>query len=399
MRRVIFVNRFYWPDVPATGQLLTDLASELARQGWNVTVITGAPTNTTHPQHQHHRGVAVERVRTPRPLAGNVTAKGIAFLAFSAGAIVRLLLKARRGDIVVTMTDPPLLGVLTGVACGLKGARAVHWIQDIYPEIAITLSGHRWLGVLKWVRNGSWRSAHRCIALSSEMADVVRAAGVPASRVMVIPNWAPAGLGPRPRQDPAVQQLRKQLALDDAFAVVYSGNLGRVHDLMPVLQAADHLRHNHRVRIVFIGSGAQHKTLAAWAKERGLENVSFLPPQPRDQLECSLAIADVHLVTLRRGCEAFVFPSKFYGIVAVGRPVVFVGPPQCELASLVREQGIGIAVDGTDPIAIASALETLASNPRQVDLFTAAATRHAATVSFAAAADKWQQQLALIDAC
>src|SRR5207237_1247771 len=151
-----------------------------------------------------------------------------------------------------------------------------------------------------------------CVTLGSDMAAVLADAGVAVKKISLAPNWAPAGLAPASAN--AAAALRDEWGLREKFVVAYSGNLGRVHDLDPVLDLADALRADARIAFVFVGSGAQRAALEAAATRRGLANVHFRPPQPRARLAESLAVGDVHLVTLRPDCARYVFPSKLYGV-------------------------------------------------------------------------------------
>jgi colanic acid biosynthesis glycosyl transferase WcaI len=359
MGRIIFLNRFYWPYTPATGQLLTDLATELAKD-FRVTVITSG--DSSQPRRETDRDVEIVRVRSPRDSRGSIVSKATAFIGFAFGATWQLLSKTRRNDIIVVMTDPPLLGVVAWLIARMRAAQVIHWVQDIYPEVAIAVTGHRWLSVLSPVRNTAWRGASACVGLSDEMAGVIANAGVVPSRIHTIPNWAPSGLYDLPADDPSVTALRRQWQVDGKFVVAYSGNLGRVHDLGPILEAAALLREEPGIEFLFIGGGAQRRALEAESIRRKLTNVRFLPPQPRQHLGPTLAVADIHLVTLRPGCERYVFPSKLYGIAAVGKPVLFVGPPKCELARLVVQHGLGRAVDRDDPTQLAAVIRELATD-------------------------------------
>jgi colanic acid biosynthesis glycosyl transferase WcaI len=389
--RVLFVNRFYWSETPATGQLLTDLAEGLAAAGHEVVVITAA----------HRPGVAAEELRAgvsirrviqqPRSRA----AKLAAFVLFHAAAAFAVLRRARRGDVVVVMTDPPLIGVTAGAAASLRGALLVHWVQDIYPEIAATLTRHRWVGVLSGLRNVFWRRAKACVPLGTDMAAVLAEACVPAERLLASPNWAPAGIRALPRGEPA--ELRKTWGLQGKFVIAYSGNLGRVHDLPPVLDLAHELRDVPNFTVLIIGSGAGEADLRRNAEERQLTNVRFLPPQPREQLSESLAVADLHLVTLLPGCERLVFPSKLYGITAAGRPLLFIGPEKCEVAGVVRENGLGLTAERGAMSAAARAIRELASEARRWEGYASAAHAFAARHTAAAAVSRWSEILRQLD--
>jgi len=372
--RFVFINRFYWPDEQATAQLLTDLAEALAAAGHSVSVIASRP-GRGFPRTESRLGVTVIRVSSTRWTRSGLAGKLIDFASFYLGVLWHLARTARRGDVVVALTDPPLIGIGVGCVGWLKHARVMHWIQDIYPEVAITLSGHRWLGLAKPFRNLAWRAADRCVTLGDDMAATVVANGVPPGRVSVIPNWAPVGLGPATDAD--ILALRTAWGISDKFVLLYSGNLGRVHDLDPLLDLAEQLRPVPRIVLVFVGGGPQHASLVAAARDRGLANVRFFPAQPRANLSAALGAGDVHVVTLRPGCAASVFPSKLYGIAAVGRPVLFVGPDQSEIARTIREQGFGFCFQRDEVAAIAAAVIALSTAPDQRTELAQAAGRFA----------------------
>ncbi len=334
-----FINRFYRPDEPATAQLLGDLAGALAARGHAAGVIASRPAGA--PADEILQGVRIRRVGPARAPEGGLAAKAWNFAAFGAGALARLARVLRPGDLVVVMTDPPLLGGGAAALARARGARCVHWVQDIYPEIALAVGAPPPLGWLRPARNRAWRSAAACVVPGRDMGEVVAAAGVPPERIRVIPNWAPEGLSPPPPERARAQ--RRAWGLEGRFVAAYSGNLGRVHDLAPILATAHLLREDPAFVFAFIGGGARLPAIEAEARQRGLPNVRFFPAQPRASLAESLAAADVHLASLRAGCERFVFPSKIYGAAAVGRPVLFFGPPGCEPARTLEENGFGRA--------------------------------------------------------
>jgi len=277
----------------------------------------------------------------------------------------------------------------------LRRAHVIHWVQDIYPELAEELSGQRWLGMLRPIRDLAWRRADGCVTLGRDMAGVLANAGVAADKTLVIPNWGPVGLTPQPANAGAA--LRTEWNLTGKFTVVYSGNLGRVHDLGPVLALAEALRGETHIAFVFVGSGAQRAAIETEAQRRRLSNVQFRSPQPRTRLAEALALADVHLVTLRPGCERFVFPSKLYGIAAVGRTVIFIGPRDCELARLVVERNLGLAFGSSDMPTLAAALLSLSAEPAVNARHAAAALRFA--VDNGGPSRATNQWLGLLDSC
>jgi glycosyltransferase involved in cell wall biosynthesis len=358
--RVVFVNRFYWPEEPATAQLLTDLAEALASEGCAVEVVTSRPAGTNTPARELRNGVRVHRIASPRLRKFGVLGRALAWFAFHPGAWWKLVRLLRHDDVVVALTDPPMLGVTTWLATKVRGARLVHWIQDIYPEIAMTLVRTPGLGSLKRVRDAAWRGSEHCVVPGVDMARALIEANLPPHQISVCPNWAPKGLqstGPS-----AVSALRREWLLEGKFILGYSGNLGRVHDLKPLLNLAEHLRDDPDFVLLFIGEGAQRENLEIEARARSLTNVVFRPAQPRSQLSVALSVSHVHAVTLIEGAEAFVFPSKLYGIAAVGRPVLFIGARSSELADTIERRRLGQSFSRTETLAMASWLRELRSN-------------------------------------
>ena len=356
--RVIFVNRVYWPSQAATAQLLADLAEELAARGWPVHVIAAG----SEPGSRH--GVTIHRTG-PGETHGGLLSRARNYAAFLLGARRVLRALVRPGDTLVLMTDPPMLGAVAAGPALANGARVVHWIQDIYPEIIPAHSG-RWaalpLAPLRWARNRSWRAASCCVPISADMADTVAQQSVARAAIAVVHNWAPRELQ-APADPAAVAQQRAAWGCTGKFIVAYSGNLGRVHEFSTVVAAAALLAGEPDVVFLFIGSGARFAEVAAVAAARRLTNLHFLPPAPRAQLATTLAAADAHLVTLKPGFEKLVSPSKLAGILAAGRPALYVGPGGTEISRLLAAGPCGSTIAPGDAPGLAAAVRHLRDDP------------------------------------
>jgi len=336
--RVVFVNRYFHPDHSATSQMVSDLAFHLAGRGWEVGAITSRqryddPKARLAPR-ERVGGVDVRRVGSTRFGRASLVGRAFDYATFYLSAL--LAMRRERGAVIVALTDPPLLSV----AAALASRRVVNWTQDVFPEVATAL-GLRAPGLLRRLRDWSLRRARANVVLSEGMA---RRLGAP--RSVVRPNWADAALRPLPH------------AAADRFVVAYSGNLGRTHEFETVIGA---MRELPEISFVFTGAGAQLETV----KRAGLANVEFRPYAPREQLGESLSAADAHLVTLRPQLDGLIVPSKLYGIMAVGRPAIFVGAG--ELADFVREQGIGVAVAPGDVAGLARAIRALAADRKTAE--------------------------------
>jgi glycosyltransferase involved in cell wall biosynthesis len=376
--RLIFLNRFFWPDHSATSQLLADLAFHLAGHGVDVTVVTSRQlyedATAVMPPREIIRGVRVIRVWSTRFGRAGLAGRALDYLSFYASALVFLLLRCRPGDVVVSKTDPPLLGVLAAVAARVRRIRRVNWLQDVFPEVAQAagLSVARGIvgRLVQSVRDWSLKGATN-VVLGRRMAAVLRARG--AGEIEVIPNWADgAAIRPLPAKD---HPLRAAWGLEGRFVACYSGNLGRVHESDTILAAAERLRHEPAVVFLFIGGGNQSERVRAEAERRGLRNVMFQPYQPRELLGQSLTLPDVHLVSLRPEFEGLVVPSKYYGVAAAGRACVFIGDPQGEIAQLISEARSGFTVPPGDGEALTNALLRLRDDPEQCAAMGTAARR------------------------
>jgi glycosyltransferase involved in cell wall biosynthesis len=301
--------------------------------------------------------------------------RAIDYASFYLTCAVALLGLLRAKDIVVAKTDPPLISIVAALAARLKGARLVNWLQDIFPEVASQLGANP-LPValdeaLRSLRDASLRRAAANVVLGSRMLEYISARGVPASKCRVIENWADDDVV-RPKAS-GDSDLRIRLGLTDKFVIGYSGNLGRAHEFETVIAAAESLRSDGRIAFLFIGGGAKMEELKASVAMRHLTNFHFLPYQPRGELEDSLAAADVHLISLVPSLEGLIVPSKFYGILAAGRPVVFIGDEDGELARIITNAQCGrvVAVGHSDDLV--RAVDELLSEPKLLRIMGTAA--------------------------
>lgn len=396
--RIFFVNRFYWPAEPATAQLLTDLSEALAARRWAVTVITGN-VDPSLPQRERRHGVDIVRVGAPMGRSQNLMRRAWDFFGFHAAVLPALRRELHTGDIVVALTDPPLVGLTAARIAAARGAHLVNWVQDIYPEVVAavkpTFATRLLVSLFRPWRDRAWRKSAANITLGPGMASLLTAAGVENGKIHLIANWAPRGVAVPPPE--TVHALRAEWEIANRFVIGYSGNLGRVHDLGGLLDVAAQLQADTRFLFLFIGGGAEFSALQAASQRRRLENVRFLPPQPRRILSASLAAADVHIISLRQGCERVVFPSKLYGIAAVGRPVLFLGPPQSDIARAIADIGMGGVFAPRHAAGIAAFLRELASSVSQQRQCSDAALRfHAANGGSERAADQWDALLRTI---
>jgi glycosyltransferase involved in cell wall biosynthesis len=358
MSSVLFSNRVYPPASGATGAVLAEMAGALVERGWDVTVVTG-PADGAPASEITEAGVRVERVGALRFTRESTWKRGLAYLSHYPAMMTRML-RLPRPDVVVTKTDPPLHLVLGALFHKITGVPAVHWAQDLYPEVAEALGvipdNGALAHVLRRVSTSSLENHDHVMAVGRCMKERIEARGLPGSDVSVVPNWPPASVRPVSHD---ANPFRKENATESDFVVMYSGNMGLAHPFDSVLDAAEELQETHDdVRFLFVGEGPRKVDLENQTRRRGLANVSFLPFQPYEDLDQSLSAADLHLVTMEEEAEGLVVPSKMYGALAAGRPALFLGPTGSEAARLIEENDCGTALSHPTGHQLANAIRS-----------------------------------------
>jgi glycosyltransferase involved in cell wall biosynthesis len=285
-------------------------------------------------------------------------------MTFHANAYWRIRRLARSRVVVVACTDPPLLSITAMLAMASSEAVLVNSIRDLFPEVAILLGMLDARGIaarlLCWLRDLSLRKARRNVVLSRRMAEALANRGIPTADLTVIHDWSD-GETIRPT-DRACNGLLRDWGFKDKFVVGYSGNFGRVHEFETILDAAERLRDQRNIVFLLIGDGHQRDWVESEVRRRGLENVVMKPLQPREQLAESLSAPDLHLISLLPHLEPCSIPSKLYGILAVGRPTLFVGDLDGEVARIITEGSCGITVAIGDAEGLAGRVVELAES-------------------------------------
>jgi colanic acid biosynthesis glycosyl transferase WcaI len=334
-RSILFINRVYPPVPGATGEMLRGMAEGLVELGHDVTVLTSGRSDLSPSEVVN--GVRIERVGRSDIDRSSHLKRGLHYASLYPLFLQRAL-SLPRHDIVVTKTDPPMLAVLGPIIAKAKKSRAIHWAQDVYPELAGALGVIDKDGVLyRTLLNLSTWALKRhdaIVAVGRCMKQKIADRGIDLDRIHVIPNWADPDIRPIPHDD---NPFRKEHGLDGKFVVMYSGNMGMAHPFDEVLDAAEELAADPDVVFLFIGDGPRKRWIEKEVSRRGLTNFRFLPFQPRERLSESLSAGDVHIVTMEEKVAGLVVPSKIYGVLAVGRPFALVGPKRSEAGWIAED--------------------------------------------------------------
>ena len=363
---ILLLNEYYPPDTSATAKMAVQVAETLA-QYHQVTVLAGRPSydpDEFYPfaflRRDVRNRVTVERVGSTAYPRHKMRRRVSNYLSYLALAVPRAL--AIRPDVILAMTDPPVAGIAGAFIARLARRPFVYNIRDMYPDMAIggdIVNPSRWIERWEKMHRRALRQAARVIVLGDDMRERILSKGIDPARVVVVRDGTSFPASMPDRIDPIVQEIRSGFP----FVALHAGNLGFYGAWSTLLEAAKILS-NENTGLVFIGDGANRASLEASAA--GSPNVRFLPFRPFEQVQHVMMAGDVHIVTVKRGLEGVVVPSKLYSILAAGRPVLAVAAANSDAARIVCDAGCGMAADPDDPTAVAAAIRTLRSDPARL---------------------------------
>ena len=348
------ITEFFPPDYAATGQLIEELVKQLEKQGVKIRVFTGQPgyafTNDQAPALEQLGNINIQRSRSTQVWSGRIRGKAINGILFTLRSFLHIIKNVQGNDVVLLTSAPPFLSIAGYLGHLLLGFPYVCLMYDIYPDIAIALgvvNKNHWLAKFWWTINRKiWQKSKGIIVLSPTMKErVVEICPQIADKVSVIQSWGdPDFILPIAKKD---NWFAKEHNLDSKFTVLYSGNMGRCHDMDTILATAQQLK-NEPIQFVFIGGGPKRESFMENVNRLGLKNFLFLPYQDKNVLPYSLTACDLSLVSIEAGLESLITPSKLYPALAAGRPIGAICPKNSYLRQLVADGGFGASVDNGD---------------------------------------------------
>jgi len=364
---ILLLNEYYPPDTSATAKMAEQVAESLA-QKHRVTVLAGRPSYDPSEfyswsllRREIRNGVTVERVGSTAYARHRMRRRVANYLSYLALAVPRAL--SIRADVILAMTDPPIEGIAGATVSRLTGIPFVYNIRDLYPDMALggeIVQPGKWVERWEALHRRALKHAARVIVLGDDMRDRILTKGVAPERVVVVRDGTlPPASTPDPA-DPEVERILCELCGSFSFVALHAGNLGFYGAWNTLIEAAKILR-NENIGLVFVGDGAQKRKLEESAA--GLPNVRFLPFRPASQIPLVMMAGDVHLITVRRGLEGVVVPSKLYSTLAAGRPVLAVAAANSDAARIALESRCGLAADPDDPAAVAGAIRRMRDDP------------------------------------
>lgn len=350
--RIALLNQFFWPDTSATSQILSDTARFLAEEHEITVICSGNGVASTNGNSGFATGVSTIRTRSSG-FSHRTTYRISSYVSYLAGSLYWGL-KSKRPDVYVTLTTPPVLPILGSLLTTLRGAKHVIWEMDVYPDIATDIHYLKPGGLIDRVSGSAldWsrRRAHAIIVLGHDMKDRLTARGISEHRIHVVENWADGS------------EIRPLPFPDGPLVIHYSGNLGLAHETETIQEVIRRLANHPNFQFVFAGGGPRRSALEEFCRSQEIFNVDFRTYCKRSELGTSLAEGHLGLVTQLPQTVGSVVPSKIYGIMAAGRPLLFIGPAESTPARHIRRFQCGWHIQAGDVDGLESLLFQLSGN-------------------------------------
>ncbi|MFC5775030.1 glycosyltransferase family 4 protein [Ectobacillus antri] len=370
-KNIVFVVNYFYPDFASTGQLMTELCQQL-QNDFDITVIAAQPgyagekaiSNKTF-EEDYLENIKIIRIRLPEvDKTSKISRMKYIFSYFVLANLA--LLKEKGVDVIYTISQPPVLGGLIGtIGKFLKRSKHIYNVQDFNPEQAAAISYTNKESVFKIAKkidmlNCSY--SDKVIVVGNDMSETLkrRFSGKKVPDHVVINNWTnEQEIMPLEKSNPKIQQFLKENGLEDKFIIMYSGNVGLYYDLENIIKITEYFKSYKDLAFVFIGEGAVKRDMEAFIQQADIPNVKFLPYQPKDFIKYSLNAADVHLVVNQKGIKGVSVPSKIYGVMAAGKPILGVLEQGSEAQMLINKSDCGLVVEPKEYEQIIKAIQNL----------------------------------------
>lgn len=370
-RSITFVINYFYPDLASTGQLMTDLCLNL-QDDFDITVIAGQPnyagekikSKKTY-EIDYLENIKVIRINLPQ-VNKNSKASRIKYIVSYFIKSLLILIKEPKPDLIYTISQPPVLGGLIGtIGKFIKRSKHIYNIQDFNPEQAMAVSYTKKEFIFKW--------AKKVDKLNCQYSDCVIIVGNDMKKTLknrfinqktplnvVINNWTNEGeILPLSKKEPSINQFLINNGLENKFIIMYSGNIGLYYDLENIIKISDYFKGYKDLAFVFIGEGAVKSQMQSYVESNNISNVHFLPYQAKEFIKYSLNAADVHLVVNQKGIKGVSVPSKIYGVMAAGKPILGVLENGSEAETLISKSGSGFVVNPQDYEGIIGQIEKM----------------------------------------
>lgn len=346
------ISDIFYPNEKSTGYILTKLALGLGHK-YNVSVLTKGDKKNYTSKYEKIINITIFRIKPIISNYHNLFLRIIDSLYFCLGIMRTSLKNINVGDLLFCVTNPPFLGHFVSIIASIKKAKVAIIVHDVYPDLlsAIGLITKNSLLFKIWtfLNKVLYKKAKLIIAISEDMKKLITnrfySNGLE-KKVKVIPNWAELEIVKYVNKRDSIAV--KEYNLSNKFIVNYSGNFGRPNDMETIIKAAERLKEVDEIIFLFGGDGIKKKNLETEVKKLGLKNIIFLGRYTRIQQTEVLAASDISIISLVKNMKGISFPSRFYNVLAAGRPIIAIVERESELAELIRKENLGWVVEPGD---------------------------------------------------
>jgi glycosyltransferase involved in cell wall biosynthesis len=351
--KILLINQYFYPDYSATSQIMTDLAEDFVKKGAEVSIIASRGhylgQEVKLKRKEIYKGMKIYRVLCTNFGKRTLLGRFVDYFSFYLSSIFKSLL-IKKHDFVITLSTPPLISQIGALLKFIKGSKFIYWVQDIYPDTAVRLkllkNENLFTKILYLLSKFTLKKANRIVALGDYMKEIIVSKGIKKDKISVIHNWSDGStIYPISKKE---NWFLDKFDLRDRFIILYSGNMGMGHCFSTILEGVRELKGFDDIVFLFIGDGIRKKEIEEFKKRNTLANIKFLPYQRREDLNFSLNSGDIHLISLENGLEGHIVPSKIYGIMAAGKPVIYIGPKNSEIADIIFESDCGFVIEEGD---------------------------------------------------
>ena len=381
-KKLLIYAHYFYPDVASTGQILTELCEGMI-DTFDITVICVVPSysgtidekyKTKRIYKEEHNGIKIIRVRVPEFQKSNKISRIKNLLAYFFNSLLATL-KIEKQDYIYTISQPPILGGVLGVlGKWLKGGKLIYNIQDFNPEqtMAVGYSKNKLLlNTVMAVDKFSCKKADKVIVVGRDMQETLRNRfnNKKVPKNVFINNWInEKEIYPLEQNHPRIVEFKEKYNLQDKFIIMYSGNIGLYYDLENIIKVIGEFKDREDVVFAFVGDGTVKDKVEAYVKENNLSNVTFIPYQDKSDLIYSLNAADIHWVVNAKGIKGVSVPSKLYGVMAAGKPVLGVLDEGSEARLIVEDCNCGLCIEPGNYKEISNNIKYILNNKEEIRL-------------------------------
>ena len=379
-KKLLIYAHYFYPDVASTGQILTELCEGMT-DTFDITVICVVPSyrgtidekyKTKRIYKEEHNGIKIIRVRVPEFQKSNKISRIKNLLAYFFNSLLATL-KIEKQDYIYTISQPPILGGVLGVlGKWIKGGKLIYNIQDFNPEqtMAVGYSKNKLLlNTVMAVDKFSCKKADKVIVVGRDMQETLRNRfnNKKVPKNVFINNWInEKEIYPLEQNHPRIMEFKEKYNLQDKFIIMYSGNIGLYYDLENIIKVIGEFKDREDVVFAFVGDGTVKDKVEAYVNENNLSNVTFIPYQDKADLIYSLNAADVHWVVNAKGIKGVSVPSKLYGVMAAGKPVLGVLDEGSEARLIVEDCNCGVCIEPGNYEEISNNIEYILNNKEEI---------------------------------